>query len=75
MSQPRRMNHYEIITLKQSAKHWKYDMEWNSFALEVSPRAEIVTYLKSLISVCEEMVVVGSPFPRHDERVVVIDRT
>ena len=50
-------------------------MERNSFALEVSPRAEIVTYLKSLISVCEEMVVVGSPFPRHDERVVVIDRT
>ena len=50
-------NHYVIITLKRGTRHRKYDMEWNSFILEVSPRSETVRYLKSLISLREWMVV------------------
>jgi len=51
-------HHYVMINLKQSARHRKSDIEWNSFTYHVSPRSETVNYLKSLISVREAMVII-----------------
>lgn len=63
-------NHYMMINLKQGMRHWKSDMEWNLFTHHVSLHGETVSYLKSLISVCEATVVIlkiGSSFTIYDE--------